>query len=725
MKLSIFLFIFCAFGLGNQALTQKLYGVVLRQEEHHDNEPSQHQDSLHIHMEPVVGAVVLWTGTSISDVTNEKGRFQLPSVGYPANLVVAVPGLPPDTIRLEVHPGKALSYLIKAADELKGVEVRAKTTSFSFVEPRNMQLLTSSDIKKAACCNLSESFETNASVDVNYTDAVSGTKTIRMLGLDGIYSQIMYENIPFIRGLESKYGLTLLPGTWVESIQITKGSGAVTNGYESMTGQINVEFQKPDQNEREQVYANLYLNNMLRKEVNLHYRHRLNKHWSGIILAHGMDMSLERDINGDGFMDAPLNQTLAGSGRLRYSYDAIEGHLTAGGAIRKNVGGQLGFRPKMETTAALYGVQLNSTQGYAMWKNGFLFPSLKFGSLGLTGMVKYYEMDAQFGNTLYTGINRQAYFNPIWESVINNTLHKYRTGICYQLDEYRERLNDSLFARVESVPGLHFEYTYNDDFRWTIVAGIRADFHNLYGTWITPRLHIKTALNEQAAFRFSGGRGFRQPNAIAENLSSFASSRRLVTSAAVNPEDAWNTGASFTWDVKMSKKPLVIRMDYYYTWFVNQLVVNMENPDVIQLENLQGRSYSHAAQVDVELEVLKRFDMNISYRYTLAYETGNKRSRFDLTANFFGYSRLPDTRSNGASHRLKSYSDPYLTLNGQATAVFKYFELYVGGENLLNYIQPNAIIDPQNPFGNEFDASLIWGPLNGIIGYIGIRTTLK
>jgi len=748
MKNAIILVILTLFG---QALyAQMLHGVVLMPEVHKQNGVEAEE------IAPVPGALVYWTGSTDVAVTNEKGRFQLKSQGYPAHLVISVPGLKSDTLYLESHPDKAVSYIAKSAQELTGVEVKGRSGGFSFVEPRNMQMLTQSDIKKAACCNLSESFETNASVDVNYTDAVTGTKTIRMLGLDGVYSQMMVENIPFIRGLESKYGLMFLPGTWVENIQITKGAGSVTNGFESMTGQINVEFLKPDRDEREMLFVNAYLNNMLRAEVNVHYRQRINKVWSSMLMLHAMDMSHVNDVNKDGFMDSPMNKTLSGMWRWRYETAAVEGQITAGGAYRRNMGGQNEYRHGVNDDAghhhgkdSIFGVDIITRQGYVMWKNGFLMPKRRFGTLGLIGMAKYSDMESLIGNTTYQGIHRHLYFNSIYESIIKTTLHKYRTGISFQTDDYREVLNDSAFVRTEHIPGVHFEYTYDDDFRLQMVAGIRADWHNMYGLWLVPRLHAKFVVDAQTLIRVSGGRGYRRPNAVAENMSAFASSRRFMVTNDVMPEETWNAGTSFTREFRVGKRDAIIRADYYYTWFANQMLVNLEDPRTVRIQQVTGKAFAHAAQVDLSYYLNKQWEVNVAYRYNLvrskyddimldmpfvprsralfntAYETKKALWRYDFTVNFFGYSRLPNTAANPLEFRLMPESNRYATLNAQITKVFRYFEVYVGGENLLNYIQPNAIVDAQNPFGSYFDASLIWGPLNGIVAYGGIRTKFK
>jgi outer membrane receptor for ferrienterochelin and colicins len=750
MKHIIIVWLFFA-GFTNFNYAQTLMGVVVQHEHHDKAHADAGKDSAHEHVVPVPGVVVMWEGTDVTTITGNEGRFRIKSVGYPAKLILLAPGCAPDTLAFDAHPGNAIHYEIKDEEELDGFEVKAHAPKYSLVEPRNMQFITQSDIKKAACCNLSESFETNASVDMNYTDAVTGTKTIRMLGLDGIYTQILFENIPFVRGLESKYGLSMVPGTWAESIQITKGAGSVTNGFESMAGQINIEFQKPDVNEREQFYANVYVNHQLRSELNFHYRHRINKTWSALLLLHAMDMSTTPDRNKDGFMDSPMNRTYAGTLRLRYVTPVVEGFITAGGAYQRNMGGQTSFtgHDHDHTNMALFGSEIVSQQGHFMIKNGFLLPNTKAASLGIIGSGRYYDMEAMIGNYMYTGIQRSVHLNTIYENMLGNTLHKIRTGISYNLDDYRESLADSAYTRTESIPGVHAEYSYNDDFRWNIVAGVRADYHNLYGLWLTPRLHFKYTLTEFAALRLSAGKGYRRSNAIAENLSTLASSRIVKFTDDLHPEESWNAGISYSQEFRIKKQSGIVRLDYYYTTFVNQMVINLENPDFVKFGNLDGKSYSHAAQAEWTQDVTEGFTLTAAYRFTLTrstfdgvekympfvplhrsllnagFETENEKWRFDITGNFFGASRLPDTWQNPEAYQLSYYSKPYFSLSAQITKVFRFFEVYLGGENLTNYIQPNAIIDPENPFGSFFDASLIWGPVNGAIVYAGLRTTIK
>lgn len=740
MKLKYILLLFLLLSAGTLN-AQRIWGLVVI-EEHHGDE---------IHTEPIPGVVIYWADEQAPVTSDVNGQFSIKRRGeWPADLVFQPGGFPRDTLHLTEPPEDDILMTIRphALQEVT-VESREKATTFSFMDPRSVESLGPASLKKAACCNLSESFETNASVDVNYTDAVSGTKTIRMLGLDGIYTQIMVENIPAIRGLESKYGLTLIPGTWANSIQITKGTGTVVNGYESMAGQINIEVLKPDQDENEPVYVNLYGNINGRLEANIHLRHRLSHHVSSMLLLHAMDLSAEHDRNNDGFLDMPFNRTFAAMNRWRYSYDAVEGHITAGGSYRNSTGGQVGFERGMDAlTSDVYGVVVETKQAYLTWKNGLLFPESKFSTIGLIGSARFFEMDAMLGRTQYKGINRQLYFNSIYEDILGNTFHKFRTGLSFQLDDYRERLNDSTFNRTELVPGAYFEYTFDNTHRTQILLAGRVDYHNLYGLWLTPRVHARYNLNENMILRVSAGKGYRRPNAVAENISYFASSRQPVF-GTVDPEVSWNAGGSLTWDFRLGKREGVVRLDYYHSWFENQLVVNLENPDFVEFDMLDGRSFSHAAQIDASYEVMRGLDLSVAYKYVynrstfdglekdlpfvprdralvnVAYETMNRIWKFDATVNFFGYARLPDTRQNAQQFRLKGHSDPYYLLNAQITKQFRHWEVYLGAENLLGYLQPNAILDPENPFGNEFDASMIWGPLNGRIIYIGFRTRIK
>ena len=196
-------------------------------------------------LSPIPGVSVHWINTNVGTTTNSDGKFTLKTVEHAHMLVVKSIGFAADTVH--VHDiEEYLNVVLKEGSALTGVEViyRKGGISFLTLDPRNTQIISTGELRKAACCNLAESFETNPSVDASFTDAVTGTKQIQMLGLAGKYTQIMQENIPTIRGLSSVYGLEYIPGAWVNSIYLSKGAGSVVNGYESLTEQINVDMKK-------------------------------------------------------------------------------------------------------------------------------------------------------------------------------------------------------------------------------------------------------------------------------------------------------------------------------------------------------------------------------------------------------------------------------------------------------------------------------------------------
>jgi outer membrane receptor for ferrienterochelin and colicins len=704
--------------------------------------------------QPVPGVNIYWAGTTDGTSTNGKGEFyQKAPDKLPAKLVFSYVGFPNDTLLVEKVPLFGVQVTFEETISLNEFEVvaREKTTKISIIQPINVEIITNKELKKAACCNLSESFETNASIDVNFSDAVSGTKTVQMLGLDGIYSQIMTENIPYLRGLSAKQGLTFVPGTWIESIQITKGSGSVVNGYESITGQLNLEFLKPDEKKLERLYLNLYGNHNGRYEGNAHWKSIINDKWSTMSLIHAMGLQTKNDHNDDGFLDMPLMNHLTAMHRWRYKTKNVEGHFGGSYHIMDKTGGQLSFNPADDIGSTnAYGVGINIEEIDITAKNGFLFPNRDFGTLGLIAEAKRYKQESYYGQRSYNAVQDHLYFNSIYESIIGNTFHKFKAGVSYLYDDYSESFNDSTFNRIESVPGGYFEYTYSNDGKTSVVAGIRGDVHNLYGFMVNPRLHLRHNPLENVSFRGSIGKGFRTPNVIADNATVLASSRAVIVQGDLSPEEAWNYGGSITWKFEMFGRETVLRGDFYRTEFINQVIVDLDqDAGQVLFYNLDGQSYSNSFQTDFEMEPAKRLSVRLAYKFTdvkatyggsllerplvprqralfnIGYETENEKWKFDFTYNWFGASRLPNTSGNPTEYQLDDYSLNYSLMNTQVTKAFKYFEWYVGAENLANFKQNNAIIAADDPFGGFFDASLIWGPLNGRVIYSGLRFKIQ
>lgn len=707
------------------------------------------------------GASLHWSGTNTGTICDAEGNFLLSKVPSNNLLVISYAGLESDTVAIDSLQSIGNFYLSKAKS-LKEVvvEYKANSSEFSFMNPIKTETLGQRELAKAACCNLSESFETNPSVDVNFADAITGTRQIQMLGLAGQYALVTKENMPYLRGLASMYGLTFIPGTWIQSIQLGKGAGSVINGYESFTGQINTELQKPENSEK--LFFNGYVNANGRNEYNLNLARKLTDVWSVGLLTHYSNNPLKQDMNSDGFTDIPTGQQYNVMNRWNYrTRKGFEGQFGGNYVSDSRLGGQMNFNPALEKTSQpYYGIGINSEKWDVFAKNGYVFKKPET-SMGLQLSFLQHNQNNFYGLDYYNGFQQTFYVNYIFQGIISTTDHKFKTGASLLQDNVIESYKLYKFSRLESVPGIFGEYTYTYLTKFNAVAGLRADYHNYYGLFFTPRLHMRYAINNgNTVFRVSGGRALRTANILAENSAFMASSREFVIAPSnffmpygLNPEIAWNYGINFLHKFKLNYRNAQFIIDVYRTDFTNQVVVDIDkDPQQVLLYNLKGRSFSNTLQTEFSWEIRKRLDVRIAYRYidtrtqyatdllpkyllgkhrafiNLSYETKDQHWQFDLTTQWNGAKRLPNTSSNPVEYQRADYTPDFFILNGQVTyktgAKYK-FEIYLGVENALNVKQPNPIVSADNPFGKYFDASMVWGPIYGRMIYGGVRYKIK
>jgi outer membrane receptor protein involved in Fe transport len=688
------------------------------------------------------GAKIKLLKNKIGVVSGEDGTFELTlPKDLPDTMVISAMGFSSDTIIVDKNDRFiSLKVTLYSDQLLKEVIVEHKRAghSISRLKTLHVEEINENELRKAACCNLSESFETNASVDVNITDAVSGAKKIQMMGLDGVYTQIQLENIPYLRGLESSYGLNSMPGTWIESIQITKGTGNVVNGYESMAGLVNLELKKPTEMER--LFVNAYGSIFGRAELNLNAGHIINEKWSTGWFAHASGMFGEMDNNNDGFRDVPKGNNLAFLNRWNFQGKKMEAQFGFNTYMDVKNGGQMGY--ERGSNMGKYGVQLDSKHLGAFAKTGF-FLKKPHTSFGIVYNAKYQTVDALFGIRQFKGEEKRAYMNAIYDGYFGTTDHKIKVGMSAVYVDMQQAVDTMENNRIEIVPGAFAEYTFTG-MRLTTVIGARGDYHNLYGFQFSPRVHSKFTLTEKTDLRFTAGKGWRVPNYMIDNISLLATSSPWLAPSEIKPEISWNIGGSLVQEFKLFKQKASISFDFYHTYFENQLIVDREGYQTV-FNNQKGQSYSNSFQTELSFNILKNWDMRIAYKFldviakyggtsqqqvmiprhrgffNTGYITRNKRWEFNATISVFGESRLPGISPTDAVF----YSEIYPMLNAQITHVYKKWDFYIGGENITNYKQKNAIIDAQNPFGNTFDATQIWGPVMGINVYVGLRYSIK
>ncbi len=640
--------------------------------------------------------------------------------------------------------------LLKDTVELKEFVVtnRAPGLISSRLTTVQTQKITRDELSRAACCNLAESFETNPSVDVAYTDAATGARQIRLLGLSGTYVQMLTENFPNFRGVASPYGLDYVPGPWLESIFISKGTSSVKNGYEAIAGQINVEFKKPKPI-ADIFSANVFAGDNGRFELNADATALLNNKLSTTILGHFSTEEKEYDMNDDGFLDTPLKRQFNLMNRWEYHTDNFIGQYGVRFLNENRTGGQTSD----VVTDSLYRTKAETNRIEAFAKNGLILDTEKNESVALIVSGSYHEQKSSYGFRPYNVYETNLYASLMYESNFNEE-HRISTGLSLNYDYFNENYIldlpvQSNAAKIfdnqqEIVPGAYAEYTFNKDNRLIVSAGVRADYSSLYKFFVTPRMHVKYNVTDWFHVRASVGKGFRTVHVLPENNFYMASSRKINIAQDLDMEEAWNYGANLSFFIPLAGKELTLNTEWYYTDFEKQLVVDLDSdPHAVSFYNLDGKSYSSNFQVEMSYPFFRGFTLTAAYRLTdvkttyngvlkkkpftndykslltASYQTPLKKWQFDVTAQFNGGGNLPEP------DQLQPLWDdefPSVTiLNAQITKYFRTWSVYVGAENILDFVQKNPIIDPQNPWGDKFDSSIVWGPLHGRKFYVGLR----
>lgn len=713
--------------------------------------------------EPILSANVHWLNTTNGTVTTDDGSFSIGKSKKTNKLVVSFMGFISDTITVDNNTTSMVDVtLIEDGVSLNEVQIQARKMGTLKMSKGalNAEMITSTELLRAACCNLGESFTTNPSVDVSYSDAATGAKQIKLLGLSGTYVQMLTENIPNFRGAAAPYSLGYVPGPWMQSIQVSKGTSSVKNGYEAIAGQINIEFKKPQA--PNSVSANVFATDKERYEANADANIHLTKRLSTGLLLHYENETKTHDDNGDGFLDLPRVEQYNVQNRWAYMGDHYVFQAAIKALKEDRTSGQdphAAMEPAEEGMAHdLYKIGIDTKRYEAFTKNAYIFDKEKSTNLALILSGSIHKQDAAFGNKFYNVDQKNAYASLMFETEFTKE-HSISTGLSYNYDYYDQDYslsNHSGHAPVkdkvkESVPGAYVQYTYNLNEKLVVMGGLRGDYSSLYHFFVTPRMHVKYNPNEIVNFRLSAGKGYRSTHPLAENNYLLASARKVVIDQDLDQEEAWNYGASILSYIPLFGKTLNLSAEYYYTDFKNQLVVDLDSdPHQVQFSNLKGDSYSHVLQIEASYPLFEGFTLTTAYRrmnvkttynnvlmekpltgkykglVSASYQTDMGKWQFDATLQLNGGGRMPNayTTTDGTpswNSRYKAYEQ----VSAQVTRFFRNWSIYVGGENMTNFKQKNPIIGANDPWGSTFDSSMIWGPVHGSIYYAGIRINFE
>ena len=637
----------------------------------------------------------------------------------------------------------AVADTMKTLD-LDNVVISTRAGTRRMAGPENGVRINREELFKAACCNLGESFTTNPSVDVNYSDAATGAKQIKLLGLSGTYVQMLTENFPNLRGLALPYALDYVPGPWMSSIAVSKGASSVKNGYESITGQIDIEYLKPEQEPG--LTVKLYGNTMSRLEANADASMHVGQNASTVLLAHFQDDYADHDENGDGFIDQPGVRQW----NLQNRWNAHREHYIFHGGVgvvrEERDGGQL---PKFGPTRYAIGIETDRYEGYM--KHAFIIDHEHGTNIALITSASMQLMSADYGLKHYAVNEKNAYAQLLYETHFTER-HELAAGLSLNHDYLGQRLENAGFMaddERETTLGGYAQYTYTLGTRLTAMAGIRADHSSRYGTFVTPRLHVKWAPSHHFSTRLSIGKGYRTAHALAENNNLLASGRQLVI-GDLRQEEAWNTGVSTSFYIPIGDETLRLNAEYYNTRFDEQAVIDLDSdPTQISIGNLDGRSYSNTIQVDATYPVVDGLELTAAWRWnevkatyggrrmtkpltsrykglvSASYKTPLALWQFDVTLQLNGGGRMPTpyALADGTPSWSERYG-AYEQLSAQVTRWFRQWSIYVGGENLTGFRQRQTIISADDPWSAAFDPTMVWGPVQGAMAYVGVRINL-
>ena len=687
---------------------------------------------------PIFGAVVLWENTNVAVISDEKGAFEIPRDSSTNVLVVTYLGF--QTRKFEIADEEQIVVeLAPSSSDLDVVEIKIEkpSTNISMYSTIKVEELNQKALEKAACCNLSESFETNPTVDASYTDAVTGSKQIQLLGLAGPYALITTGNIPTITGNSAVTGLDFVPGQWLESIQLMKGTGSVVNGYSSVSGQINAEYKHY---EELKFFLNGYADASSRSEMNLIIPEKKGHLKKGVFLQ--TDYSFEEmDNNDDGFMDNQTGPKVVGMILTRYENDSSNWENQTAikfDFIDKTAGQLSSFENPY--------VFNNQQQKLDIWtKTGYVFSS-PGRSFGMQFHAFSDNKRMLFGNRTLNAKEQKFYVNLIYADILGNTNHSYKTGFSYSGNLIDNSLDSIGYSWVEHVPGVFYEYSYVPGDKVSVVAGGRIDYSSRFGFIATPRVHARWELGKGNVFRSTIGYGSKTPNPLLENFGVLASSRKVIIEQ-MDLEQAMNIGGNYSKKWKIKKREFTFSTDFYHTYFYNKMLANYDlNSQEIHFYSLERGSYANSFMTQVIGEPMENLTLNIAYRwYDIQSKfNGNEYSQqplnaqhrvmgnfewqispkwnLDYTLVWNGKSRIPQLNEHPDEFQREKFSMPYWLHNSQVkwTASSRW-EAYLGAENLFNFKQNRPIIAAEDPFGEYFDASLIWGPVFGRRVYGGFR----
>ena len=736
----VFIYTFISFYSNAQTITGKVYGVTDKEEK------------------GLPDVSIFWINTSIHTNTDSTGSFTISSQNITdRRLVVQALDYASDTITIGEQENTATIRLKMDAVALQEIVVKAKPKGFD--DPIKTEIINKEELTKSACCDLAGCFETQATIQPMTTNIITNSKELRILGLSGVYNQVLIDGMPLIQGLSYTYGISGLPGTLVDNIYVAKGANSVLQGFESIAGSMNVITKEPDNTDK--LFLNVYMNSFWEKHFNANYSKKWKK-WSTLTSFHTVQPAGKFDRDHDGFLDLPKLTRYMLYNKWKYRDEDSLGLSTMIG-IRylneKRIGGQTNFSETEKGSSSVYGQAVNFYQPELYTKTGYRFTENK--KITLIASTFLQDQNSYFGTIHYKARQYNAYANLQYELRWSDR-HDLKTGVSMRYMNLNETISfatDDTIGRTyggnhlkeDIIPGVFVENVFKwrgDKIAW--ITGARLDHHNRFGFFFTPRTQFKYEVYESLIARISAGTGWRTVNLFSENINLLASSRDVIVTETLKPEQAFNWGINLSQNVDWNKVTGVFSLDFYQTRFMNQVFPDYDSdPTRAYISNFTGTSVSNGFQVESNLKFYEKFTAKLAYTFldvyrmqggrknilpfnskhkvlgSFSYKPRSKAWHADMNIHWYGSQRLPETQLNPEAYRRPDKSTPYTIVSAQFTKVWDQLEIYVGCENIFDFRQRRPILGWQEPFSPYFDSSFAWGPTRGREFYLGVRFRIK
>ncbi len=699
--------------------------------------------------EVLPGANLYWMDTTVGTSTDEGGNFELPKTNENEWLVISYIGYSNDTLYIGSETGPVLIELeLSGGEDLQEVVVQGdRAGTFITNDVAKVEAITEAELTKAACCDLAGCFSTQTTVQPVTTNVITNAKELRILGLSGVYNQLLFDGMPMVQGLGYTYGVSSYPGTLINTIFVAKGSNSVLQGFEGMSGQINVIPKSPDDTDK--LLLNTYLNSHGIHQFNANYATTSKKGWSNLAAAHISRPGFRMDVNEDTFLDRPLIERQVIYNKWMSNQDIEKGWLSQIGVRfwnEQRIGGQTDFKASDKGSDSVYGQLINIQQPELYTKTAYRLNAKQ--QITFIGSTFYHHQDSWFGITKYDANQFNAYANAQFEWQYRDK-HNMKTGISYRHSDVSEVVEDENFRQQNYIPGVFAENTLTFD-KLDVITGVRLDIHQEHGTFLTPRALVRYQLTDNTNIRASFGTGWRTALVFAEHPNLLVSSREVIFTETLEPEQTINFGTNITHKQFWDNLVMTITADVYHTRFSNQIFPDYDSePNQAILYNFRGVSASNAAQVDISWKLQDKYEWKLGYNYldvyrvtneikteqpfnskhrivaTFSYQPLNKKWHFDTNAYWRGKQRMPNTDAYPTLYQRSAYSPTYVLFNAQFTRSWKKLDIYMGCENILGVRQNDPIMAWQEPFSPYFDTAFSWGPTTRREFYIGARYRIE